>query len=102
MPGQLVVDRRGIIHSVHDGDVLVVIEVFAELFEAAVEVADVGGDADDPLAVEFQYESEGGVGGGMLRAEVEGPSLAALGVLSRREQVAGGFSEGVGHDRLSK
>ena len=35
VPGDLVGDRRDVVHPVDDGDVLVVVEVLAELLEAA-------------------------------------------------------------------
>ena len=47
MPGDLVGDRRDVIHPIDDGDVLVEVEVFAELLEAAVQIADVGHRLDD-------------------------------------------------------
>ena len=51
------VDGGRVVHAVDDGDVLVVVEVFAELFESAVEVADMGGALDDSFAVEFQDQA---------------------------------------------
>ena len=77
MPRQFVVDRRGIIHPIDDRDVLVVIEVLAELFEAAVQIADVRRALDDAFAVEFQDEAQRRVGRGVLRAEIQRPAISA-------------------------
>ncbi len=78
VPGDLVVDRRRVVHAVDDGDVLVVVQVLAELLKARVQVADVRHAADDALAIQFQHQAQGGVGGGVLRPEVERPAVAGL------------------------
>ena len=84
VPGELVVDRRRVIHAVDDRHVLVVIEMLAELFETAVQVADVRDRADDALAVEFKDESQGRMRRRMLRAKIERPSIPpALGAFGK-------------------
>ena len=85
MPGDLVGDRRDVVHPIDDGDVLVVVEVFAELLEAGVQVADVGHGLDDGLAVEGEDEAQRGVRGRVLRAEVERPEVLLVGPLRRGE-----------------
>ncbi|XHC25835.1 hypothetical protein ABWH91_00220 [Phycisphaerales bacterium ac7] len=80
VPADIVGDRAQIVHPADDRDVLVVVHVLGQLLEARVQVADVGGAAGDPLAVEFEDEAEGGVGRGVLRAEVERPAVAGVDV----------------------
>ena len=75
MPGDLVGERRDVIHPIDDGHVLVVIQVLAELLEAAVQIADVGDRLDDRFAVERQDQAQGRVRGRVLRAEVERPEV---------------------------
>ena len=79
VPGDLVVDRRDVVHPIDDGDVLIEVEVLAELFEAAVEIADIGDGLDDGFAIESQNEAQRGVRGWMLRTEIEGPQVILLG-----------------------
>ena len=81
VPGDLVGDRRDVVHPIDDGDVLVEVEVFAELLEATVQVADVGHRLDDRLAVEGEEQAQRGVRGRVLRAEVERPEVLLLGDL---------------------
>jgi len=72
--------HRGVIsipNSRRDGDVLVVIEVLAELLEPAVQVAYVHRARQDPLAVQLQHVAQRGVRGRMLRTEVENPNVPA-------------------------
>jgi hypothetical protein len=78
VPGQFVVDRRAVVHAVDDRDVLVVIQVLAELFEPAVQVADVRRALGNPFAVEFEDNAQGRVGRGVLGAEVERPAVSAI------------------------
>ena len=78
VPGELVVDRRRVVHPVDDRDVLVVVEVLAELLEAGVQVADVRRAMDDALAVEFEHEAQRRVRGRVLRAEVERPAIPSI------------------------
>ena len=61
------------------GDVLIEVEILAELLEAGVQVADVGHRLDDGFAVEGEDEAQGGVRGGVLRTEVEGPQVLLFG-----------------------
>ena len=105
VPADVVADGREVVHPADDGDVLVVVEVLAELLEAGVQVSDVWCAAGDALAVEFEDEAEGGVGRGVLGPEVEDPSVAGVDVLG---EVLGGVCvdgevvvglEGVGHPR---
>ena len=41
MPGNFIGDRRNVIHPIDDGDILVVVEMFAEFLETAMQIADV-------------------------------------------------------------
>ena len=75
MPGHLVGHGRNVVHAIDDGDVLVVIEVLAELLEAAVQVADVRHGIDNRLAVECENQAQGGVRGRMLRTEIQRPKI---------------------------
>ena len=82
VPRDVVADGADVVHPADDGDVLVVVQRLAELFKAAVQVADVRGHADHPLAVELHHHPQGGVGGGVLGAEVQGPAVAAVPLLA--------------------
>ena len=75
VPGHVVGHRRDVVHPVGDRDVLVVVQVLADLLEARMQIADVGHGVDHPFAVELQHEPQGGVRGGMLRAEVQRPEV---------------------------
>ena len=75
MPGDLVGDRRDVVHAIDDGDVLVEVEVLAELLEAGMQIADVGHRLDDGFAVQGEDEAQGGMRGRVLRTEVEGPEV---------------------------
>ena len=68
VPGHLVHRRADVVLAVGDRDVLVEVQVLAELLEPRVQVADVGRRLDDPLAVELQDQAQGRVRGGVLRA----------------------------------
>lgn len=81
VPADVVSDRAEIVHPRRDGDVLVVVEGLAEFLEPAVQVADVRRDAGDPFTVELENESERGVGGGVLRSEVQDPAVAGIDML---------------------
>src|SRR5262249_53054365 len=75
VPGDLVADRRDVVHPVDDRDVLVEIEILAEFFEAGVEKTDVRHRLDDGLAVEGENEAQGRMRGRMLWAEIERPEV---------------------------
>ena len=75
VPGDFVGHRRNVVHAIDDGDVLVVVQVFAELLEAAMEVADVRDRLDDGFAVESQDQAQRRVRGRVLRPEVQGPEV---------------------------
>ena len=97
MKRDLVIDRSRVIHSVDDGDILIVIQMLHELFEAGMEIPNMRRGFDDPLAVEFEDEAERGVGGRMLRAEIEGPFVVGVVQFVGKENVGRGFGQGVGH-----
>ena len=78
VPADVVGDRREIIHPRHDRDVLVVIEILAQLLKPGVQVADVRRAARNPLTIEFEHEPERGVGRGVLGPEVEHPAVAGV------------------------
>jgi len=80
VPGALVGDRRDVIHPIDDGDILVVVEVLAELLEAAVQVADVGHGLDDGLAVEGEDEAQRGVRGWVLRPDIDNKITEYIGL----------------------
>ena len=102
VPGQLVVDRRGVVHPIDDRDVLVVVQVLAELFEAAVQVADVRRAADDALAVELEHEAQRRVRRGVLRAEVERPAVLPHRPRRRHRDPGLGVEFGRGFGRACK
>ena len=75
VPRDVVHDRAYVVHAADRAHVLVVVVVLAELLEAGVEVPDVGADPDDALSVQNEDDAQRGVGGGMLRPEVEHPPV---------------------------
>src|SRR5207237_10799428 len=79
MPGNLVGYGRQIVHAIDDRDVLVVIQILAELFKAAVQVANVRDRLDNGLAIERQEEAQRRVRGRVLRPEVERPQIFLVG-----------------------
>jgi hypothetical protein len=60
-----------IIHPVHEGQALVVGAVFAQLLNAAVEIADIRFSPDHDLAVQLHQHPENTVGAGVLGAHVQ-------------------------------
>ena len=83
VPGHVVGHRRDVVHPVGDRDILVVVEVLADLLEAAVQIADVGHRIDDALAVELQHQPQRRVRRRMLRTEVERPQVVLRRVVRR-------------------
>ncbi len=83
VPGHVVGHRRDVVHPVGDRDVLVVIEVLADLLEAGVQIADVRHGVDDALAVELQHQPQRRVRGRVLRAEVQRPQVVLRLVVSQ-------------------
>ena len=75
MPGDFVGQRRNVIHPVNDGDVLVEVEVFAQLFEAGMQVSDVGNRIHHGFAIERQHQSQRRVSCRVLRAEIKRPEI---------------------------
>src|SRR3954447_13060031 len=69
-PRYLIRDRRNVIHPIDDRDILVEVEVLAELFETAVQIADIWHRIDDALTVECQNYPQGRVRRRMLRPKV--------------------------------
>jgi hypothetical protein len=67
----VVAEGREVVHPVGDRDRLVVGAVLRDLFEAAVEVADLGLEAHDALAVELDDVPERPVRGRVLRPEID-------------------------------
>src|SRR5262249_22101628 len=78
MPGNLVGDRRDVIHAIDDGDVLIEVEIFAKLLEAAMKKTDVRDRLDHRFAVEREDEAQGRMRGRVLRTEIEGPQVIFL------------------------
>jgi hypothetical protein len=62
------------------GDDLLVELGFAGLFDAGVQVADVGGEGDDGLAVNLEHEAEHAVCGRVLRPHIDDHGLVGDGV----------------------
>ena len=78
-PGNLVRDRRDVVHPIDDRHVLVVREVLAQLLEAAVQIADVGNGFHDPFTVQREHQPQRRVRCGVLRTEVQGPEILLFG-----------------------
>ena len=97
MPGDFVGERRDVIHPVDDGDILIVVEVLAELFETAVQIANVGHGLDDGFAIEGEQEAQRRVRGRVLRAEVERPEIFLVGTVPPKRQARIGFQAAFAH-----
>ena len=78
MPGDVVADGAHVVHATDGADVLVVIVVLAELLEPGVEVADVRRAAGHAFSIEFEDETERGVGRRVLRTEIQDPAVRTL------------------------
>jgi hypothetical protein len=78
MPGDVVRDRREVVHPVRDRDVLVEIVLLAELLKPRVQVPNVGHGPDDPLAVELEDDPQRRVRRRVLRAKVHDPAVAVV------------------------
>ena len=81
MPSNLIGQRREIIHAVNDGDILVEVEMLAELLKPRVQVADMRNSVDDLLAIERQDKPQRRMCGRMLRTKVERPQILLIGRL---------------------
>src|SRR5262249_26315529 len=93
MPGHFVKRRADVVFAVDDRDILVVIEMFAELLESRMEVADIGCCLQDAFAVELENQAKCGVCSGMLGTEIERPArLPGLGLELRFLEQWGGHS----------
>ena len=75
--------RAEIVDAVGQGNDLLVELGFAGLFDAGVQVADFGIEADDDFAVDFEHQAQHAVGGRVLRSHVEDHVLV-FGALSER------------------
>ena len=75
VPGHVVRDGRNVVHPVRDRHVLVVVELFAELLETGVQIADVRNRIDDPFAFELEHQAQGRMRGRMLRTEIHRPQI---------------------------
>ena len=88
LDGRIIVANAAFLElaQVDDRDVLIEVEVFTQLLEPGVQVADVRDGVDYGLAVEREDEPQGGVRGRVLGAEVQGVEELLIGprVLDRR------------------
>ena len=85
--GQVVGHRAEIVDAVGERDDLLVELGLAGLLDAGVQIADVGRERDDGLAVDLEHQAQNAVRGRVLRAHVEdhgvlagGGGVAVLGV----------------------
>ncbi len=75
--GEVVGHRAEIVDAVGERDDLLVELGLAGLLDAGVQVADVGRERDDGLAIDLEHQAEHAVGRGMLRAHVEDHGVVA-------------------------
>ena len=80
--GEVVGHRAEIIDAVGEGDYLLVELGLAGLFNAGVQVADVGRAAYDGFAVDFEHEAQHTVRAGVLGTHVEDHGVVAAGVFA--------------------
>ncbi len=79
MPGDFVGQRRDVIHPVDNRDVLIEVQMLAQLFEAGMQIADVRNRIDNRLAIQRQNQPQRGMGRRMLRAEIQRPEILLFG-----------------------
>ena len=77
VPNNVVGHRADVVHAVRHHDILVVVQVLAELLEAAVQIPNVRRAADDRLAVQLQHQAQRRMRRRMLRAKVQRPKIVA-------------------------
>src|SRR4051812_7180236 len=84
MPGNLVRDRRNIIHPIYDRHVLIEVEMFAQLLEPAMQISDMRYRIDDAFAVKLKNDTQRRVRRRMLRPKIERPQILALILIGRQ------------------
>jgi len=72
----VVADRVEVVLTIGPRDDLVVLAIFADFLEAAMQVADVRDAADDCFAIELEDQAEDAMRGRVLRADVDEHVLA--------------------------
>jgi len=82
MPGNLVGQRRDVVHPVDDRHVLIEVQVLAQLFKPAVQEPDVRNRLDDRFPVQRQDQPQRGVRRGVLRPKVQRPQVLLGGRIS--------------------
>ena len=75
VPRNIVANWRCIIHSTDRANILVVIMMLAKFFKSRMQISDVRRRARDALAIQLEHQSQCGVCCGMLRTEVENPTI---------------------------
>ena len=75
VPCNIVANWRRIIHSTDRANILVVIMMLAKFFKSRMQISDVRRRARDALAIQLEHQSQCGVCCGMLRTEVENPTI---------------------------
>src|SRR5690606_35249660 len=100
--GNVVADRVQVVFAVGPGDDLVVLPVFADLLEPAVQVADVRHAAHHHLALQLEQEPQYAVGCRVLRTHIDEHGLTFQLVLEhRRGLVVHGTAGFIHHERNS-
>jgi len=94
VPGNFIGERRQVVHPVDNGHVLVEVQMLAQLFEATVQVTDVGNGVDDLLTVQREHQTQGGVRRRVLRSEIQSPDVFAV-----RSIRGGGVNGSQRHER---
>jgi hypothetical protein len=74
---EAVADCGDIVHAIDIGRKLLIGPILGDFFDAAMEIADHALGAADALAIEFEFDAQYAVGGGMLRAHVEDELVGA-------------------------
>ena len=96
----VVADRVEVVFAVGPGDDLVVLSVFADLLEAAVQITDVGNAAHDGLTIELEHQAENSMRRRMLGTDVDEHVIAfEIGLDARRWLESDGGATIVGDER---
>ena len=96
----IVADRVEVVFAVGPADYLIVLPVFSDLLEAAVQIPNVRDAPHDGLAIELEYKAKNSVSRGMLRTDVDEHVLTFEIRLDAGWRLDGdGGSTIVGHER---
>ncbi len=81
---EVVGHRTEVVDAVGEGNYLLIELGFAGFLDAGVEKADIGNEAEDGFAIDFEHQAEHAMGRGMLGAHVEDHGAVLVAFLDPR------------------